>query len=313
MREFRYPTAVPPLESPPIDQSTGDWSQEWRRYFESLQIQQGGQGGDAIWDGVEQQATTEGRLQAVEALIASLRSDARGQDVDTLRQEIRAELGRIRGEMISAAPELGSLAYRDKLMQQDAAKGFAGIVAIATDTSADWVKSAVATPSKAATDYETLTLETDDFKIRPGDRVEVSFSYKNQGVRDMYEHFSHSEKVEILTSADALVSTLVEDVYPAWSSANTGYVPSVWSGEINIRHSEVVTSEVPNPLSGAWPSNRTVKVRMTLAPSTGASGGGSDCIRGGTFNASDVKTYFKCVNRRIQVRVIPSSITNLIG
>lgn len=81
MRDFRYPTAIPPLEVQPVDPKTGEWSWEWRRYFESLQIQVGGQGGDAIYDAEGLAANAE-QLSILAQNVTRLQ-----QDVETLRND----------------------------------------------------------------------------------------------------------------------------------------------------------------------------------------------------------------------------------
>jgi len=315
VRNYRYPNAIPPLGTPMVD-ANGQPSDVWRRYFEAITTQLGGQGGDdffalnlqqTIMDGVNErqerlEADLVGRVNSAEATSAGVsdRLDALAAEISTLANGVDVQ-------------GLGVLAGRDSVGRDITASDFAGVVARANDATADWVKSAVSSPTKAASDYETLSLTTGDFTVRPGDRIEVYISYKNQGIRDMYEHFSHQEQVLLLSSGGTTLATLNDDVYPAWSSANTGYVPSSWSGEINIRHTDSFIQDVPDPLTGSWPSNGQVKVRLLLTPSTAASGGGADCIAGGTFNGANVKTYFKCVNRNIIVRVIPQEITDLVG
>lgn len=284
------------------------------RFFERLQAMQAD---DPAFMLESMRAADNTDIDELRAEIAGLRADsAAAFEAAARAQEAAEEAQSLQVAAIDSVIPLipnGALAGVDILDRDGASDDFAGVVARAFSSSADWVKSSVTTPTKALTDYETLTLTTDVFKVRPGDQVEVAFSYKNQGVRDMYEHFSHAEKVEILTAAGSNIVTLNDDVYPAWSSANTGYCPTGWTGEVNIRHAEIIPQSVPDPISGAWPTDRRIKVRMTLTPDASASGGGADCIAGGTFTAADVKTYFKCVNRRILVRVIPKEITEILS
>jgi len=315
MRNYRYPNAIPPLGSSIVD-ADGQLADQWRRFFEAITTQLGGQGGDDLFGLQIQQTVMDGTTERQERLEAELvtrvnAAEAQGAGVADRLDALDAQIAALAGGIV--APGLGVLAGRDFVGRDVASGDFAGIVARANDATADWVDPSVSSPTKAATNYQTLSLTTGDFAVRPGDRIQVQMSYKNQGIRDMYEHFSHQEEVLILTSGGTTVATLNDDVYPAWSSANTGYVPSSWSGEINIRHADTFVQDVPDPLSGSWPSDGQVKVRLRLTPSTAASGGGADCIAGGTFNGANVKTYFKCVNRNIIVRVIPQEITELIG
>lgn len=315
MRNYKYPNAIPPLGGPTVTKD-GKLTEEYRRFLEAIVIQLGGQGGDDLYSLLVQQTVMDGvneRQDRLEADVVSRLNAAEAQSsgISDRMDALAAQLASLSGGI--EVQGLGVLAGRDEVDRDVTTDDFAGVAAWANDASADWVKSAVSSPTKAATDYDTLTLTTGEFTVRPGDRIEVQMSYKNQGVRDMYEHFSHQEEVLLLTSGGTTIVTLNDDVYPAWSSANTGYVTSSWSGEINIRHADAFVQDVPDPLTGSWPSDGQVMVRLRLTPSTAASGGGADCIAGGTFNGSDVKTYFKCVNRNIIVRVIPREITDLVG
>lgn len=258
--------------------------------IETLVNQAGGQGQDVVFYLAQQQAVIDGLLESitqVESRLGALVNAAEGQ-------------------------ALGLLAGRDSLTRDLAAGDFAGVVASASSSSVDWVKSSVSPATKAVADYETHELETGEFTVRPGDRVEITFSYKNEGVKDMFEHGSFEELVEIMDGS-TVVSTVNQDVYPFFSATNSGYINTAWSGEINLRQSEKVTVDVPNPLSGNWPADGKITVKMTHSPSSAASGGGSDCISGGTFDGASVKTNFKLQNRRIAVKLIPKEITELIG
>ena len=48
MRNYRYPNAIPPLGTPMVD-AKGQTTDAWRRYFEAITIQSGGQGGDDLF------------------------------------------------------------------------------------------------------------------------------------------------------------------------------------------------------------------------------------------------------------------------
>lgn len=206
---------------------------------------------------------------------------------------------------------VSAFARKGQIRRTDSVQDFAGVYSHVTAADADWVKSSVATPGKAATDYETLTLETGLITVTAGAEVQVAFGYRMQGLKDMFEHFSHQEKIELLDSTGTLIVELQSNIYPFACAANTGYVSGNWTGEVNLRHAESVSEAAPSPLASPWPTSGQVKAKLTLTPDTAASGG-SNAVEGGTFNASDVKTYFKCVNRYLSIDVVPPENTEII-
>lgn len=215
------------------------------------------------------------------------------------------------GVRSASAPRYAKdLAFKSQVARTDAVSDFQGSWGRAFSPSVSFVKSAVSTPGKAASDYETLVLETDDFEVIPGCVVDISLTYVLQGIKDMFEHFSFTQTLAIYDGA-SLVQTLISEVYPFSCSANTGYLSGNWTGDANKSFSDGASAEVPDPFSGPWPVDGLVRARLTLTPATNASGG-SNAVEGGTFNASNVKTYFKVARRRVVARVIPPENTVIV-
>jgi len=215
------------------------------------------------------------------------------------------------GVRSASAPRYAKdLAFKSQVDRSDAVSDFQGSWARGFSGSTDFVKTSVATPGKVATDYETLVLETGDFSIIAGCVVDVTAMYVLQGIKDMFEHFSFTQTLALYDGA-SLIQALVSDVFPFSCSANAGYVSGNWSGEVNELFSDSYSVEVPDPISGSWPVDGLVRARLTLAPATNSSGG-LNAVEGGTFNASDVKTYFKAARRRLVVDVIPPENTVIV-
>lgn len=123
MRNFRYPAAIPPIQTPLVDPESGLVHEAWRRWFESLQIQAGGQGGDAIFDaellalvqGSENAAAIEALSGVASFIETSLRAQQEGalQASEEARREIRQIADSLRAELEATLAGLGELARRD--------------------------------------------------------------------------------------------------------------------------------------------------------------------------------------------------------
>lgn len=87
MRNFRYPTAIPPLGTP-LTQDGSPPSPEWQRWFESIQTQHGGQGRDDIFD------LSELAQNVAQLVDLQRRVEAQAQDIESLRGAAEAALAR---------------------------------------------------------------------------------------------------------------------------------------------------------------------------------------------------------------------------
>lgn len=131
MRQFRYPTAIPPLDVRPIDPDTGFWTYEWRAWLESMQIQAGGQGGDALYDADIRSAVQAEENRAIldevareqrqlSDFVAALRGD-QSAEIDALRREV----DRLRGDIAQALASLGDLAREGQVVDSLVSRGAA--------------------------------------------------------------------------------------------------------------------------------------------------------------------------------------------
>lgn len=289
MRNAKYPVMAPgPTER--LINPDGTATPALQSILEALVNQSGGQGQDAVYDLAQQQTILDGLIESTAQLedrISILANVTEGQTV-------------------------GLLATRDSLGRDLADPDFAGTVASIQGATVDMVKTSVSTPSKAVADYKTVYIRTENFKVEPGDRLEIAFSWKFEAVQGCFEHFSVQETVEIMQGQTATVANTVStEAFPFSTTGNTGYVSNSWSGDVNKRFGETITVDVPDILTSPWPSDGELSVRLTIAPATNADG--TNCIVGGTFSPSLTKTYFKLANRRITVRKLPKEITELIG
>jgi hypothetical protein len=101
--------------------------------------------------------------------------------------------------------------------------------------------------------------------------------------------------------------------YPLIMRTATNAVPASYTTaeDVVCRQSETFFVDVPDPLTGGW-LNSQLKGRIRLAPD-GAVSGGTDCITGGTFNATSIKDYFRVENIIITVRVRPKRLNTFVG
>lgn len=307
--------------SQPIADADGRLTLAGRRFLDMLYKRTGG-AEDLIFelytrdqDNVAFQQQVEDnseRLTDLEGQVAAQTLEQRVQDLEAEVNDLRAEseefsVGNIRPN--------GTLSELDKVGQDNAVSDFNGIVVQRSIASADWVKSSVSAPaSKALTDYETQGMTTAQFVVKPGDRLIIDFSYRNRSVKDSFEWFTFKEGIEIWADTSTLITTLNDNVYTFGAATNTG-VPGGFSSteEYNTRYSETVQVDVPDPLTGSWPADGILRVILRLTPDDAASGGGSDCISGSTFDGTKTKNEFKVENQRLTVRIQPKKITELIG
>jgi hypothetical protein len=142
MREFRYPTAIPPLETRPIDPETGTWTYPWRVWLEGQQIQAGGQGGDAIYDAAISPfilaEENRDRIEAVERLV-------RSQDA-----QLQAALGAL-GDL-ARVDQANTRNIRNKAVSDIVAEALAS--GVLTDTNPKRSNSQTVTDDADLTNFE---------------------------------------------------------------------------------------------------------------------------------------------------------------
>jgi hypothetical protein len=83
VRNYRYPNAIPPLGTPMVD-AKGQPSDAWRRYFEAITTQLGGQGGDMLTD------------------LRTLSESSNARDIE----ELRALIDQLSGQISDTASQL---------------------------------------------------------------------------------------------------------------------------------------------------------------------------------------------------------------
>ena len=316
-RDVRFPIASPGPNEPLVNPD-GTAKDALREVIETVVNQAGGQGGDAVYDTQLLAILADQNAQQAKQLIGL------AQEVQSARLEaadiaarFERELSNARGEMeaLRAIAESrrvtkGSI-VPGAVERPSAVDGFSGVVAVGQSASADWYPG-TGTPTKAVSDYEILTIETDLFDFEPGDRLEVSMGYKNICVKNAFEHFSWREEISLRNGVGALVHEFSD--YPLIMRTTTNAVPAPYTTaeDVVCRQAETFYVDVPDPLTGGWASSATIKGRIRLTPD-GAVSGSTDCITGGTFNATSIKDYFRVENAIITVRVRPKRINTFVG
>jgi len=316
-RDVRFPIASPGPNEPLVNPD-GTAKDALREVIETVVNQAGGQGGDAVYDTQLLAILADQNAQQAKQLIGL------AQEVQSARLEaadiaarFERELSNARGEMeaLRAIAESrrvtkGSI-VPGAVERPSAVDGFSGVVAVGQSASEDWYPG-TGTPTKAVSDYETITVETDLFDFEPGDRLEVSMGYKNICVKNAFEHFSWREEISLRNGVGALVHEFSD--YPLIMRTATNAVPAPYTTAEDVvsRQAETFYVDVPDPLTGGWASSATIKGRIRLTPD-GAVSGSTDCITGGTFNATSIKDYFRVENAIITVRVRPKRINTFVG
>lgn len=278
-----------------VDPRSGKLTAPARRFLDMLWKRTGG-ALDGVWE-VANIAFLSDQISAFNQALSAVRTD-----IEAVRAQAEAAANQVivRGKVDRQAIERGN-----------AVDGFSGTIATKNGTATDMVKSSVSTPTAAAADYNFDYTETDQFYVEPGDRLEIAFSWKFEAIQGCFEHFAVQEQVLILDGG-IIVATLTDEVFPYSTTGNTGYVSNTWTGDVNKRFGETITVDVPNPLSGNWPSDGLVTVRLGIIPATNADGTGSNAISGLT-SAADTKNNFRLSNQRVTVRKLPKNINELVG
>lgn len=315
-RDVRFPIASPGPNEPLVNPD-GTAKDALREVIETVVNQAGGQGGDAAYDTQLLALLADQNAQQAKQLIG-LAQDLQSARLETadIAARFERELSNARGEMeaLRAIAESrrvtkGSI-VPGAVERPSAADGFSGVVAVGSSSSEDWYPGS-GSPTKAASNYRTIVVETDLFNFEAGDRLEVCMGYKNICVKNAFEHFSWDEEVSLRNSVGALVHEFSQ--YPLIMRTATNAVPASYTTaeDVVCRQAETFFVDVPDPLTGAW-TNSQIKARLRLAPD-GAVSGSTDCIVGGTFNATNIKDYFRVENIIITVRVRPKRLNTFLG
>lgn len=316
MRDVKHPIMAPgPTER--LVNADGTATSALQHVLEAVVNQAGGQGQDAGFDTQMLALLAEQNSQQAKQLIGLSKEvqSARLEAAD-IAARFERELSNARGEMeaLRAIAESrrvtkGSIAP-GAVERPNAADGFSGVVAVGQSASEDWYPG-TGTPTKAVSDYSTIIVETGLFDFGPGDRIEVCMGYKNICVKNAFEHFSWDEEISLRNSVGSLVHEFSQ--YPLVMRTATNAVPASYTTAEDVvsRQSETFFVDVPDPLTGAW-TNAQIKGRIRLAPD-GAVSGSTDCITGGTFNATSIKDYFRVENIIITVRVRPKRLNKFVG
>jgi hypothetical protein len=258
------------------------------------------------------EASSRGRISELEERLELVLSQAALTNVDGRLSDIEERLQLLLTESAQAQIERprGALASQDEVLRDYIASGELGRLSIGSDNSTPWVKASIATPSKQAADYRTHTIETGTFRPIAGSRLRVVVSYKNRSVKDAFEHFTWKEKVALqyLDGSWTDYSTLDETLLVMGSSANINAVPSGMGAteDVNFLSTRVLFANISAPLNSNLDND--CRVQLTLTPD-GAASAGTECIAGGTFNASDVKTYFALNDASVSIEQIPPGPT----
>jgi hypothetical protein len=315
-RDVRFPIASPGPNEPLVNPD-GTAKDALREVIETVVNQAGGQGGDAVYDTQLLAILADQNAQQAKQLIGL------AQEVQSARLEAADIAARFERELGSARAEMEALRaiaesrrvtkgsiVPGAVERPSAVDGFSGVVAVGSSASEDWYPG-TGTPTKAVSDYDTITIDTDLFSFEAGDRLEVCIGYKNICIKNAFEHFSWDEQVSLRNSVGALVHEFSR--YPLIMRTATNAVPASYTTaeDVVCRQSETFFVDVPDPLTGGW-LNSQLKGRIRLAPD-GAVSGSTDCITGGTFNATSIKDYFRVENIIITVRVRPKRLNIFVG
>ncbi|MBL4753629.1 MAG: hypothetical protein JKY52_08575 [Flavobacteriales bacterium] len=206
----------------------------------------------------------------------------------------------------------GALAFIDEAARTDMVTGTLGASATSgTPVTTKWY-TAGGTPTKAKADYDTITFESEDFVVLQGSRLEISWSYTQRGLLNMFETFAWQEIVEIQTPGGTTIVTLITDNQNFGCAVSNNSIPGGYDPALDFGPTHSNTTEIDIPaLTGLWPSDGVVKVVCDLVP-LGAYNGGNDCIIGGTFTASLIKSDYQVQNGRIKAELVNGGPTTIV-
>lgn len=226
MRQFRYPSAIPPLETRPVDPQTGTWTYEWRAWFEAMQLQAGGQGQDAIYDAtIAAQTLGEENRDRIEALE---------------RRQSEASIALTAG--LSA---LGELSRLDKASARNLARATVGSRQIGTDTDHYLVPAGTyANGAAAQAAFDNLDIiASPNLRLDAGDAVDVDLDIYIEATADIFNHCYLTVEIQRLggtgTSVLTSRSIYINHVDVSGNMTSAGYeVPE----RVSIRLQDTIPS-----------------------------------------------------------------------
>jgi hypothetical protein len=172
-RDVRFPIASPGPNEPLVNPD-GTAKDALREVIETVVNQAGGQGGDAVYDTQLLAILADQNAQQAKQLVGL------AQEVQSARLEAADIAARFERELGSARAEMESLRaiaesrrvtkgsiVPGAVERPSAVDGFSGVVAVGSSASEDWYPG-TGTPTKAVSDYDTITIDTDLFSFEAG-------------------------------------------------------------------------------------------------------------------------------------------------
>lgn len=209
MRMYRYPTAIPPVDTRLTD-DRGILTYPWRAWFESMQLQAGGQGGDAIYD--------------ANAAALTLAEENR-ERIEQLTRQLRAQ----ESQVVAALSALGDLSRLDRANSRNLVRGAIGSRQIGTDTDHYLVPAGTyANGAAAQSAFDNLSLTASpNLRLDAGDRVDVNVDVYIEATADLFNHCYLTIEVQRLGGSGTSVltsrSVYIEHLNVSTNMTSAGY------------------------------------------------------------------------------------------
>lgn len=283
-RAFNYPLSIPPLETPIVNEQ-GRLTDPWRRWFEGVQIQAGGQGGDALFDAVVQGFVEASEARAfaegVERLTRLVQDQSRineasiEQAAQESRREIRQLSDSVRAEIESALAGLGNLSRNDLLAPQFAVRGLAGVQQTNSIGRESMMTPTIPNTNPVMADFETRQIFTstsvgnEPVPQLPDATVNVRFFYEFEATADIFDWYYWRVRISRETIAGTTLSTIY-DGNRLWnvSQATNGASGNAASNAYPISRGETIEVFDVLPSSSIYPGY-IYRARLDPIPSPG--------------------------------------------
>lgn len=270
MRQFRYPTAIPPSDVRPVDDN-GNWTYPWRAYFESLQLQAGGQGGDALYDAdiraavqaEENRAVIESQGRELRALadrLTAASGDAEQQiqgaieQVTRLRSELQAQIGAFEAS-------IGDLARLDQAGARNIARSTVGLRQVVSDTGHFLVPAGTyANGAAAQAAFDPLSIQAaPNLRLEADDLVDIEVDVYIEATSKIFNHCYLAVQVDrnggAGTSVLASRGIYIEHLNNSANMTSTGYeVPH----QVTLRLRDTIPSTASDYAYRLLVTNNTV-------------------------------------------------------
>lgn len=225
-RNFRYPIALPPYETPFFQEDGRTLHSAWREWFEGAQLQLGGQGNDAIWDAtLNSQTLGEENRDRIEAL-------ERSQSEATIA-------------LTAALSALGELSTLDQAGARNIRRAAVGSRQVGTDTDHFLVPAGTyvnGSAAQAAFDNLDLTASP-NLRLEADDVVDIDVDVYIEATAGLFNHCYLNVDVQRLGGAGTTTIT-ARSIYIDHLDASTNMISAGYEvpERVNFKIRDVIPS-----------------------------------------------------------------------